>query len=52
MTDHFFLMMQTRSDHAVVEVREEDSERVKSMLASRGIEAVVDDDVIGKLGRM
>ena len=35
-----------------VEVREEDSERAKGVLASRGIEAVVDDDVIGKLGRM
>lgn len=35
-----------------VDVREEDLPRAKSVLASRGIEPAVDDDVIGKLGRV
>ena len=35
-----------------VDVRQEDSERAKTLLASHGIEAAVDDDVLGKLGRM
>ena len=35
-----------------VDVKQEDSERAKTLLASHGIEAAVDDDVLGKLGRM
>ena len=35
-----------------VEVREEDSERVRSIIAENGIDAVVESDPIGKLGRM
>lgn len=35
-----------------VDVRQEDSERAKSILASHGIEAVIDDDVVGKYGRL
>ncbi len=34
-----------------VDVRQEDSERAKNILAAHGIEATVDDDVIGKYGR-
>ena len=35
-----------------VDVRQEDEERAKSILASKGIDAVVDADPVGKLGRM
>ena len=35
-----------------VDVREEDLSRAKTLLASRGIDAVIDEDVIGKLGRV
>ncbi len=35
-----------------VEVREEDSERAKKIIAENGINAVVESDPIGKLGRM
>lgn len=35
-----------------VDVNEKDFDRAKNLLASRGIDASVDDDVIGKLGRV
>ena len=35
-----------------VDVRQEDEERAKSILASQGLEACVDADPVGKLGRM
>ena len=35
-----------------VDVKEEDYARAKSVLSSHGIEAVVEDDVTGKLGRV
>ncbi|MBQ7594922.1 MAG: hypothetical protein IJU48_11315 [Synergistaceae bacterium] len=35
-----------------VDVKEEDLQRAKEIISSHGLEAVVEDDVIGKLGRM
>lgn len=35
-----------------VDVRQEDEGRAKSLLASHGIDFAVDDDVVGKLGRL
>ena len=35
-----------------VDVKADDFERAKTLLSSRGIDASVDDDVIGKLGRV
>ncbi|MBR0150453.1 MAG: hypothetical protein IJP89_03725 [Synergistaceae bacterium] len=35
-----------------VDVLSEDSERAKSILASHGIESAVDDDAVGKYGRI
>ena len=35
-----------------VDVLNEDYERAKTLLASNGIESIVEDDVIGKLGRV
>lgn len=35
-----------------VDVKEDDAERARALLSSRGINAVVDDDVIGKFGRI
>ncbi len=35
-----------------VEVREEDSERARNIIAENGINAVVESDPVGKLGRM
>ncbi len=35
-----------------VDVRAEDADRARSVIASHGITAVVDDDPVGKLGRL
>ena len=35
-----------------VDVRQEDEERAKTILAENGISAAVDDDPVGRLGRM
>ncbi len=35
-----------------VDVKEEDYSRAKSIIESHGISAVVDDDTVGKLGRL
>lgn len=35
-----------------VDVKEEDAERARSVIASYGINLVVDDDPVGKLGRL
>lgn len=35
-----------------VDVKAEDAERARAVISSRGIEAVVDDDAVGKLGRL
>lgn len=35
-----------------VDVNQEDEARAKNILASHGIDVVVDDDPVGKLGRM
>ena len=35
-----------------VDVKEEDVERARALFSQHGINAVVDDDVVGKLGRL
>lgn len=41
-----------KDDVYFVDVREEDKERAQNIIASHGIIVSVDDDVIGKLGRV